>query len=68
MSNNADDLRSNTPFKRFEDAVRESLTVSKSELNRRLAEARAERAKARAERNDKPSTPSPSGTALSDRA
>ncbi len=63
-------MTSNTPspFNRFQDAVCESLTVPKSELNRRLAEAKAERAKARAGRKAKQSTPAPSGTASSDRA
>jgi len=56
------------PFRRFEDAVRESLTVPKPELNKRLAEARAERAKASAERKAKQAAPAPSGTASSDRA
>ncbi len=46
------------PFERFEEAVRESLTVPKSELSRRMAEAKAERAKARANK-DKPLTPAP---------
>ncbi len=56
------------PFDRFEELLRESLTVPKSELNRRLAEAKAERAKVRAERKAKQSALSPSGTASSDRA
>lgn len=57
-----------TPFDRFEEAMRQTLTVSKSELDKRLAEAKAERAKARAERKAQQAVPSPSRTASSDRA
>ncbi len=61
-------LQSDTPFDWFQDAVRESLTVPKSELSKRLAEAKAERAKVRAERKAQRFVPSPSRTASSDRA
>ncbi len=53
--------------------MRQTLTVSKSELDKRLAEAKTERAKARAERKAKQAVPAssntlPSHTASSDRA
>jgi len=62
-----------SPFDRFEEAMRQTLTVSKSELDKRLAEAKTERAKARAERKAKQAVPAssntlPSHTASSDRA
>lgn len=67
------EAQSSVPFDRFEELLRDSLIVPKSELNRRLAEAKAERAKARAERKAKQAAPFPSGTkaigtASSDRA
>ncbi len=68
MDKNTDNPRNDAPFDRFEDAVGESLTVPKSELNKQLAEAKAERAKARAERKAKPAALAPIGTASSDRA
>jgi len=67
------EAQSSVPFDRFEELLRDSLIVPKSELNRRLAEAKAERDKARAERKAKQAAPSPRGTkaigtASSDRA
>lgn len=62
-----------SPFEHFEEAMRQTLTVSKSELDKRLAEAKVERAKVRAERKAKQAAPAPSDTlpshtASSDRA